>query len=159
MAVGSVVVDCLDGDAEITMGDRRKKKIKNIKAGDKILTYNKSKLKIKTVREVKTGSSDSVQAITLRSGAGNTFSIKATGGHPFFTAANTWSVLDPTKFAQEGCPAKLKEGDSLVLSTSGVAEIIKINSKPEKLATYNLIIDGPGTFFVNDVLSHSGLAP
>lgn len=155
----AILSDCLDGDSEITMADRKKKKIRDVKAGDKILTYNKGKLRIKTVLEVKSGSSSNMYSINLKSIDGNKFTIKATGGHPFYVKENGWAVLDPaqSKFSNE--VRKLCLGDCLIARDGGAAEIEGIEEISGLSSTYNLVINGPGTFFVNDILSHSGLPP
>ena len=76
-----LVVDCLDGETSVTMADRAKKKIKDVKVGDKILSYNKGKLRVKTVVEVKEGQSNTMRELFLQTPDGKDFRIKATGGH------------------------------------------------------------------------------
>ena len=84
LAVGAMLlplVDCLDGETLVTMADRAKKKIKDVKVGDKILSYNKGKLRVKTVVEVKEGQSNTMRELFLQTPDGKDFRIKATGGH------------------------------------------------------------------------------
>jgi len=153
--------DCLDGDTVVTMADRSKKKIKDVKIGDKILSYNKGKLRVKTVGEVKEGSSNTMRQLFLQTPEGKDFTIKATGGHPFYTKDNKWAVISPddAHFDTSKPVKKLAVGDTLVLRGGAGAKLMKIGERLPKQKTYNLIIDGPGTFFVEGILSHSGLPP
>lgn len=153
--------DCLDGDTVVTMADRSKKKIKDVKIGDKILSYNKGKLRVKTVGEVKEGSSNTMRQLFLQTPEGKDFTIKATGGHPFYTKDNKWAVISPddAHFDTSKPVKKLEVGDTLVLRGGAGAKLVKIGERLPKQKTYNLIIDGPGTFFVEGILSHSGLPP
>ena len=156
-----VVGDCLDGDTVVTMADRSKKKIKDVKIGDKILSYNKGKLRVKTVGEVKQGSSNTMRQLFLETPEGKDFTIKATGGHPFYTKDNKWAVISPddAHFDTSKPVKKLEVGDTLVLRGGAGAKLVKIGERLPKQKTYNLVIDGPGTFFVEGILSHSGLPP
>ena len=54
---------------------------------------------------------------------------------------------------------KLSVGDTLVLRSGAGAKLLKIGEVLPRQKTYNLAIDGPGTFFVEGILSHSGLPP
>ena len=156
-----LVGDCLDGDTVVTMADRSTKKIKGVKIGDKILSYNKGKLRVKTVGEVKQGSSNTMRQLFLQTPEGKDFTIKATGGHPFYTKDNKWAVISPddAHFDASKPVKKLEVGDTLVLRGGAGAKLVKIGERLPKQKTYNLIIDGPGTFFVEGILSHSGLPP
>lgn len=158
----AMTVDCLDATAEIEMSDRTRKKIKHLKAGDKILTYNKGKTLVKAVLEVKQSKSSDVYTLTLKKADGHTFTIKATGGHPFFTKDCGWCVIDPKKvaFAPGAKVEPLKQGAKLVTRKDGLVEIVDIVAPSSSaIATYNLVVDGPSTFFVHGILSHSGLPP
>ena len=101
-----------------------------------------------------------MRSIELKHGSGELFVIKATAGHPFYVKEHGWAVLDPKQasFVNAEFVEKLKIGDRLVLRSGQSASVVNI-SEPSSGATFNLVIDGPGTFFVNDLLSHSGLAP
>ena len=157
MALG----DCLDGETLVTMSDRSKKKIKDVKVGDKILSYNKNKLRVKTVTEVKEGSSNTMRELFLQAPDGKEFMIKATGGHPFYTKEKAWAVVSPddAHFDASKPVKKLAVGDTLVLRGGAGAKLVKIGEVLPTQKTYNLAIDGPGTFFVEGILSHSGLPP
>ena len=161
LVVMLAVGDCLDGDTVVTMADRSKKKIKDVKIGDKILSYNKGKLRVKTVGSVKEGSSNTMRQLFLQTPEGKDFTIKATGGHPFYTKDNKWAVISPddAHFDTSKPVKKLEVGDTLVLRGGAGAKLVKIGERLPKQKTYNLIIDGPGTFFVEGILSHSGLPP
>ena len=153
--------DCLDGETLVTMADRSKKKIKDVKVGDKILSYNKNKLRVKTVTEVKEGSSNTMRELFLQAPDGKEFMIKATGGHPFYTKEKAWAVVSPddAHFDASKPVKKLAVGDTLVLRGGAGAKLVKIGEVLPTQKTYNLAIDGPGTFFVEGILSHSGLPP
>ena len=164
VAAALVVVaaaDCLHGDTLVTMADRSKKKIQDVKVGDKILSYNKGKLRVKTVLEVTEGSSKTMRELSLRSPDGTELSIKATGGHPFYTKEMGWGVASPDegKFDKSRPVKQLSLGDTLVVRGGAGAKLLKIGEVLPKQKTYNLIIDGPGTFFAENILSHSGLPP
>eukprot|EP00435_Cladocopium_sp_Y103_P058364 s858_g20.t1 len=153
--------DCLDGETLVTMEDRSKKKIKDVKAGDKILSYNKNKLRVKTVVEVKEGSSNTMRELFLQGPDGKEFMIKATGGHPFYTKEKAWAVISPddAHFDASKPVKKLAVGDTLVLRGGAGAKLVKIGEVLPTQKTYNLAIDKAGTFFVEGILSHSGLPP
>lgn len=155
------LVDCLDGETLVTMADRAKKKIKDVKVGDKILSYNKGKLRVKTVVEVKEGQSNTMRELFLQTPDGKDFRIKATGGHPFYTKEKDWAVISPddAHFDASKPVKKLSVGDTLVLRSGAGAKLLKIGEVLPRQKTYNLAIDGPGTFFVEGILSHSGLPP
>ncbi|CAJ1443160.1 unnamed protein product, partial [Effrenium voratum] len=156
-----VAGDCLDGDALIIMSDRSQKKIKNMRAGDQILAFNAGKMKVKQVLKVETGKSSSMRALTLRRATGGEFIIKATAGHPFYTKANGWAVLDPVAghFDKSKPVAKLAVGEELVLHRGNLAKVVDIGPLLQRQDTFNLHVDGPGTFFAEGILSHSGLPP
>ena len=164
LAVGAMLlplVDCLDGETLVTMADRAKKKIKDVKVGDKILSYNKGKLRVKTVVEVKEGQSNTMRELFLQTPDGKDFRIKATGGHPFYTKEKDWAVISPddAHFDASKPVKKLSVGDTLVFRSGAGAKLLKIGEVLPRQKTYNLAIDGPGTFFVEGILSHSGLPP
>ena len=54
---------------------------------------------------------------------------------------------------------KLSVGDTLAFRSGAGAKLLKIGEALPRQKTYNLSIDGPGTFFVEGILSHSGLPP
>eukprot|EP00971_Amphidinium_carterae_P046266 910689-Amphidinium_carterae.1 len=138
------------------MADRSKRKIKHLKKGEKILTFNCGKLKVKTICEVTEGYSQNMFAMQLKSATGKVTDVLATGGHPFYVKGQGWSVID-TKGSRFAKPVKeLKVGDKLVLKGGKAAELVHIQRTSDR-KTYNLVLDGPGAFFVHDVLSHSGL--
>ena len=144
------------------MADRSKKQIKDVKIGDNILSYNKAKLRVKTVVEVKDGLRNTMRELFLQAPDGKQFTIKATGGHPFFTKEKQWAVISPDDARFDASkPVKiLAVGDTLVLRGGAGAKLVKVGDKlPTHQKAYNLAIDGPGTFFVEGILSHSGLPP
>ncbi|CAJ1446440.1 unnamed protein product, partial [Effrenium voratum] len=153
--------DCLDGDTKITMSDRSQKKIQDLNAGDQILTFNKGKTKVKTILKVETGTSRNMRSITLRRTTGEAFSIKATEGHPFYTKANAWAVLDPStaRFDTSKPVASLGVGEEVILRRGNLAKVSGLAEVLPRQKTYNLQVDGPGTFFAEGILSHSGLPP
>ena len=161
MLAGStaVAVDCLHGDTLVTMSERSKKKIQDVKVGDRILSYNKNKLVVKSVLEVKEGSSKTMRELLLQAPDASQFSIKATAGHPFWTTQKGWAVVSPdeARFDKSKPVKPLIVGDNLVLRGGKKAKLLKIGETMPTQRTYNLIIDGPGTFFVEGILSHSGL--
>ena len=152
------LADCLDGDTCITMADRTKKRIKDIKEGDKILSFNKGRKRVRSVVKVTTGSSDTMRQMSLCDSKGKKFTIKATAGHPFYTKENGWAVLAPEEanLDKSSPVCKLTIGEMLVLQGQ-VAEVISVSSALPKQPTFNLVLDGAGTFFAQDILSHSGL--
>lgn len=155
----AVSADCLDGDAEITDVHGKQKKIRDIKQGDKVLSYNKGKTLVKNVLEVKTGRSRNMYEV-LFAGPTGQFKIRATGGHPFYSKTHQgWVVPDPSANKSDKLPQKLEVGCQLVLRSGAVATVRSISKLQGSIPTYNLIVDGPGTFFVQQLLSHSGLPP
>jgi len=156
---GTSMVDCLDGDTMITLADRTKKRIKEVKEGDRILSFNHGKLKVKRVLEVKKGSSSNMRCLSVKDTLGKTRVVKATAGHPFFTKKHDWAVLDPdvAQLDKSKPVAKLSIGDALVMRGGKVAEVTKISDVLPRQETFNLVVDGPGVFFAEDILSHSGL--
>lgn len=146
---------CLHGDSMITMADRSQKKIKYIKAGDKILALSQGKTEVKTVVEVKVTPKNIVRSITLKPDGGDEFVIKATDGHPFCVEGKGWAVLDPTQVNFDA--DKIKVWDRFVLFDGKGANVVRISEPIGDTTTFNLIIDGPGAFFAENIVTHSGL--
>ena len=143
----------LHGDMRVMMAEGSPKKIRDIKIGDEIWTFNEGQLFAKPVTMIQECPSRSMHELHLETPAGKAFSVKATARHPFFTKGG-WAMLCPDE--GDGEPLKLKRGDML----AGVeARLVQISRFRLCENAYKLGIDGPGTLFVEGVLSHSGLPP
>jgi len=78
-----IVDDCLDKDTEILMADYSRKKIKDIKVGDNVMSYDfeKEEYVIKPVTGVFNKGKQPTKKISFRNGS----SVYATDGHRWFT--------------------------------------------------------------------------
>ena len=95
--------ECLHPDTLITMYDYSKKKIKDIKIGEKVWTYNEYLhiLEIKEVEFVYKNLSKSEQIFELELDNGQI--LKITGNHKVLTILNIWKRID-----------EINEGDDII---------------------------------------------
>lgn len=157
--------DCIDEDAEVTQYDRSRKKIKDVQIGDDVLSFNNGRFLVKKVRDVKIGSSREMTKIQYQKSNGVESEIHVTPGHPMWVSRRGWAVIDPSQVTHSSNGqglSKLSVGDKLLLGDDGKGESVLVTALHKsslKRTTYNLIVDGPGTFFANGILMHSGLPP
>ncbi|CAK9036412.1 unnamed protein product [Durusdinium trenchii] len=146
-----------DGDMKVIMGDGSKKKIKDVKIGDQIQSFNKGKLQARPVVMIEENESSTMRELLLQTSDGSQFSIKATGEHPLYTQKG-WAVVAPQEGRFKTSPEKLRIGDTLFLCGED-AKLIAIGDPLPLQKTYKLSMDGQSTLFVEGILGHSGLPP
>jgi predicted phage terminase large subunit-like protein len=97
-----VIVMCMTGDTNVLMADGTNNKLKDIKVGDLVATFDNGKLKNSKVTNFKSNGIDTIYKIQTQSGT----IVKANERHPFLIDNN--GVLEWTRLKY------LKIGDELV---------------------------------------------
>jgi hypothetical protein len=153
---------CFPGYTLVTMGDKSKKEIKDIKIGEEVLSYDLKENKLVNAKVLETES-------PIREGLYeiNGF-LNVTDEHPLYTMKKDgsigWAAINKTK-AEKDLKASsignqeiltIELGDKLFTSEGKWVEIKNIEYFPGEIQTYNLkIVDKYNTFFANDVLAHN----
>ena len=149
---------CLDGDTLILMSNLKKKKIKDIKIGEKVYSANsEQRLEIKTVKDVSTNKAKATYKITTKSG----LEIIATANHPFATFKDEeviWKTLS------EG----LQIGNSLLVIDDFRDNVVHIDSVGDFLtdtittiefkavtSVYDITVEDNHNFVAQDILTHN----
>eukprot|EP00928_Gymnodinium_smaydae_P025559 TRINITY_DN20312_c0_g2_i1.p1 TRINITY_DN20312_c0_g2~~TRINITY_DN20312_c0_g2_i1.p1 ORF type:complete len:494 (-),score=70.41 TRINITY_DN20312_c0_g2_i1:86-1567(-) len=139
--------DCFDGTAEVLLPNRTQKRIVDIVEGDLVLSFNKGVFRVKKVlSRMSSDESPAMSRIRFRLPSGELGSISTTGGHPLWVSDRGWCV------AQE-----IKADDVLVHHTGAAARVVAIEPHRCEGSPLNLVVDGPGTFFVNNILVHTNM--
>jgi len=155
-------VDCVDEDAEVTMYNRSRQVISKVRVGDEILSFSDGSFLVKKVTGIKVGRSSEMTRVVYKLPSGKLSDIYVTAGHPLYVNEKGWSVMDPSKVRHRpegGSVHQLMVGDKLVLGDDSAADVVSLTKCSANRKTYNLIVDGVGTFFCNGLLMHSGLPP
>jgi len=163
MAVpAAAAVDCVDEDAEVTMYNRPRQVISKVRVGDEVLSFSDGSFLVKKVTSIKVGKSSEMTRVVYKLPSGKLSDIYVTAGHPLYVNEKGWSVMDPSKVRHRpegGSVHQLMVGDKLVLGDDSAADVVSLTKCSANRKTYNLIVDGVGTFFCNGLLMHSGLPP
>ena len=133
---------CLSADTKISMADGSRKEIINIKAGEKVLSFNaeqpKARLKPAVVKSVAVTEGQRVMWISLGA-AGNV--LKITPEHKVLLSSGR-SVM----------ARDLKEGDELVNSKAKVAVVSDVHFVDDSITVYNLVLeDGADGYVANGI--------
>lgn len=158
----AAAVDCVDEDAEVTMYNRSRQVISKVRVGDEILSFSDGSFLVKKVTGIKVGRSSEMTRVVYKLPSGKLSDIYVTAGHPLYVNEKGWSVMDPSKVRHRpegGSVHQLMVGDKLVLGDDSAADVVSLTKCSANRKTYNLIVDGVGTFFCNGLLMHSGLPP
>jgi len=158
----AAAVDCVDEDAEVTMYNRSRQVISKVRVGDEILSFSDGSFLVKKVTGIKVGRSSEMTRVVYKLPSGKLSDIYVTAGHPLYVNEKGWSVMDPSKVRHRpegGSVHQLMVGDKLVLGDDSSADVVSLTTCSANRKTYNLIVDGVGTFFCNGLLMHSGLPP
>lgn len=152
---------CVTGDSLITMADGTQKQIKDIKVGDKVLSYNTSTCEvgqtvvqslIKVIRQ-------QIVHITFSDGT----ILKITPDHPMFSERG-WIVCSPTVGKVIYPEVDLQEqgaqiGD-MILSLSLLFDKEIVDMKyltEESIEVYTFAVEKNHNYFAQSVLIHNGL--
>lgn len=142
----------------ITMGDGSQQPIENVKAGDKIVSYDQNLNPVITkVLETESPIRDDYYAIAFENGK----ELKVTDEHPLYVKSGKyegWGSIIP-EAAMEDANIKTKKigiGDSLLNIEKKWIKIVNIKHVNEKVQTYNLKkVDKTNTFFAEGFLAHN----
>ena len=150
---------CVDGESEIAMADGTTKTIKNIKAGDKVLSYNidKKALETASVEVISVVQRSEIVHITFGDGT----MLKITSDHPMFSSRG-WIVKD----YESGCLSypnvdiqkePIDVGDMLLsLSLMFDKEVVDIKLVEGSITCYTLKVSQNSNYFAQNVLVHNG---
>jgi len=153
------VADCVDGKTKVLTAGRRQVSISSLKQGDHVLSFDQGKYQVRKVLHVwehEVPVSKMVRIVFH--GADD---ILATENHSFWVRGKDWCSYHPAQ--QTTLKTKqLAIGDAVVTANGKVVKVaaterMQPSSVNEQRKVFNLILDGPGTFFVNGMLCHSGL--
>jgi len=155
-----VLTECLDGETPVLNQDRVPVRLCEIKQGDFVLGWNKRRSVVSRVLKVTRNQVTADQLCRLVLGESTT--IIATKNHPFWVDGKKWCSVVPDEKADLKTEV-LKVGD-YCRDVSGkklqitAIDNLKSDSDPSALFdVFNLVVDGPGTWFANGVLNHSGM--
>jgi len=156
----AVLTECLDGETPVLNQDRVPVRLCEIKNGDFVLGWNKRRCVVSRVLKVTRNqvTADHLCRVVL----GESTTIIATKNHPFWVDGKKWCSVVPDEQAELRTEV-MKVGD-YCRDVSGkklqitAIDNLKSDSDPSALFdVFNLVIDGPGTWFANGVLNHSGM--
>ena len=145
---------CLIGDTLITMSDKKKKKIADIKSGDKVLAYDYDEKKDveSTVIEIRTTLHDNLAQIKY-----DGKEIICTTDHPFYIKNKGWSSLHAGKTNRyypnipNHCQ-RMEMGDE-ILTCYGFKPIESIIFIEQSVPTWNISKAEYNTYHANDLLT------
>jgi len=80
----ALITQCMTGDTRVLMADGTETKLRDIKVGDCIATYENGQISVSKIQNWKCQGPDSVFAIRMRSG----ITVKANDRHPFLVCRN-----------------------------------------------------------------------
>ena len=140
---------CFVADTLITMADGVKKAIKDIKLGDKVLSFNPATLEdsVAEVTAIMEPKESEVVEITCINVFGHKFKVRTTLTQPLLTGDGEFVRV-----------SKLKHKDELVVVDGGdhVAKIEEIASV-EKALVYDIKVSGVNTYYANDFIAKGGV--
>jgi len=143
---------CFDPDALVTMADGSKKRIVEVKVGDKVLSgYGM----INTVIDIHTPLIE-----TRKMCAFNDSWAFVSDEHPILTNKG-WATFNAESIHMEfefiGKVGQIELGDQVKMADGSwqVVESIRRYDRPQNFMVYNLMLDGDHTYIVEDVVVHN----
>ena len=140
---------CFVADTLVTMADGAKKTIKDIKLGDKVLSFNPATLEdtVAEVTAIMEPKESEVVEITCINMFGHKFKVRTTLTQPL--------LIGDGEFARV---SKLKYKDELVVVDGGdhIAKIEEIASV-ENALVYDIKVSGVNTYYANDFIAKGGV--
>jgi hypothetical protein len=148
---------CFSSSAQVLLSNRSHKSICDLREGDRILSFNKGVFRIKRVlRCIKSAGTTTMCLLRFCMPGGLSGSLVATPGHPIWVHGKGWCAVPGLGRGKEACtPRDVELDDMLVHHTGETVKVNAIELDAIKDQPFNLVVDGPGTFFVSEVLVHS----
>ncbi|MFA7158405.1 MAG: TIM44-like domain-containing protein [Kiritimatiellia bacterium] len=134
---------CFLPETLITKADGRAVRISEIKAGDRVLAFDKNaNIQTAAVLEVTTRSAEGYLALST-----DRATLNVTAEHPFYVGEGMFKTIGALKtndtiFAYDG-------------SKLAAQKILEIREIPGPVAVYNLKTDAPNTFFAGGIAVHN----
>jgi radical SAM superfamily enzyme YgiQ (UPF0313 family) len=145
---------CLDGETVITTAKGKNKKIKDIKIGDKIISFNikSSKLEESTVINASKRSVNELFQIKFADGQ----EILATEEHPFFINGD-WIQAKNLRVGDKGLILGKYDKASFLMSQNNPfqSEIVSITKIKNNQEVFNFECDINNNYFANRILTHN----
>ena len=159
-SIGGGTLCCVDGDSEIAMADGTTKAIKEIKVGDKVMTYNidKKALEAASVEVLSVVQRNIIVHIIFRDGT----MLKITPDHPMFSERG-WIVNDyetgMITYPDVGILEEpIEVGDKLLsLSLMFDKEVVDIEFVEGPITCYTLKVSQNSNYFAQNVLVHNAV--
>jgi hypothetical protein len=155
--------DCFDSGARVLLPNRTYKCITDIVEGDLILSFNRGVFRVKRVLS-RTSSQDlqPMCRISYRLPNGEVGSIETTFGHPLWVAGKGWRVAPDLNgsgdtIANASSDQAVQIDDIFVHFTGAAARVVSMEPYSSSQPACNIVVDGPGTFFVNSILVHTSM--
>lgn len=153
--------DCFDCSARVLLPNRSHKAIGDISEGDLILSFNKGVFRVKKVlSKISSHELRPMCRIIFRLPNGDDGNIETTAGHPLWVAGKGWCT-SPDLAVIEKPPwqpgREVQVGDIFVHFTGAAARVVSIEPYSSSQPPSNLVVDGPGTFFVQGILVHTSM--
>lgn len=150
---------CFTGETQVITADQGKRKIKDLRAGDEVLCFDREGEESCRVERVFKRESD--QFYLLKTVFGR--EVKTTAEHPFLALPQNFSYQDENLPKSVGAlfvrVKDLKVGDLVFVRDSQgklvEEEIVRLEKHEEPVVVYNLIVDGAKTFYANDFAVHN----
>lgn len=150
---------CVDGNTYVLNGERKRVRICELQPGDSVLSWTKRRFVVSRVHAV---TRTWVPADYMcRIAFGDSSTIIATRNHPFWIDSKKWCSMKPADTKRMKAQ-QLKVGDLGVDITNRRVQVTKIEdvaavAQSRSYEVFNLLVDGPGSWFANGILSHSGM--
>ncbi|CAK0847874.1 unnamed protein product [Prorocentrum cordatum] len=148
---------CFSSSAQVLLPNRSHKAIGDLHEGDRILSFNKGVFRIKRVlRCIKSAGTTAMCRLHIIMPGGTQGSLIATPGHPVWVHGKGWCAVPGNGRGKEvPSPRDVEKDDVLVHHTGAMVKVTAIEPDAIEAEPFNLVVDGPGTFFVSDILVHS----
>lgn len=91
-----ILIQCMTGDTPVLMATGLERKLKDVRPGDRIATYENGKITTSTVRNWANQGEDDIFLIRLKSGR----CVRANARHPFLTSEGVWIKTQDLKPGQ-----------------------------------------------------------
>jgi hypothetical protein len=136
--------NCFISDTDITLSDGEKIKIKDVKVGDEVLSWNEETKNQEISTVIKTIESTTNTLISIETDSG--IKLTCTKEHPFWVERSSGWIQ----------AMLLESGDVLNLEDGKSETIVNIESnKVAETPVYNLHISDNHTYYANSVLVHN----
>jgi len=143
---------CFAPSTQVMLPNRSYRRMDELRIGDRVLSFNKGIFRMKRVLQCMHDENPTVmRCIRFCLPDGREGQLEATPGHPIWVSGKGWC-----KMPSHGTSSHedVQENARLVHHTGMAAIVIKIEDSREQ-KPFNIVVDGPGTFFVNGCLVHS----